>query len=224
MDQPYRGFLIALMAAGLAVLVVASWYYLYRRPRDANAPHRLGREMGLQPLNTGDRTHPVWYGGRVGDHDFALTYANLRYGSYGPRFEKKVEDVRLSLRLAIAIHAADPQDIIAYFRHDRPHEAGETPENFDAAFDRRNTERLSQESRDALLRFAQSYGGLRLRDRATAPEELFVAEALPDAQVVLVHDRPGYKQTPQQVSALLDALVETASPLEEALSAISRKP
>jgi hypothetical protein len=214
MDQPYRAILIALLAAGLAVLAVAAWYYLYRRPRDRSAPHRLGREMGLRQLNAGDGKQPVWYGGRIGDHEFGLTFANLRYGSYGPRFEKKVEDVRLSLRLAIALHAAAPQDIVAYFRHDRPHEPGTTPENFESAFDRRNSDRLSQASRDALLRFAQNYGGLRLRDRATAPKELFVKEALSDAQVVLVHDRPGFKQSPQQVNALLEALLETARPIE----------
>ncbi|MFN2172834.1 MAG: hypothetical protein ACK2U0_19525 [Candidatus Promineifilaceae bacterium] len=219
MDQPYRAILIALLAAGLAVLVVAAWYYLCRRPRDRNAPHRLGREMGLQQLNVGSQSYPIWYGGRYGDHDFALTYANLRYGRYGPKFEKTVEKVRLSLRLAIALHADNPQDVIAYFRHDRPHEPGVTPEDFEAAFDRRNTDRLSQESRDALLHFAQSYGGLRLRDRATAPAELFIAEALPAAQVVLVHDHPGYKQTPRQIYALLDALLETAQPLEVALLA-----
>jgi hypothetical protein len=214
MDQPYRALLIALLAAGLAVLVVLAWYYLYRRPRDQNAPHRQGREMGLQQLNEGDSRHPIWYGGTYRNRDFGLTYANLRYGSYGPKFEKKVEEVRLSLRLAIPLTANSPQDIIAYFRHDRPHEPGKVPENFEAAFDRRNTDRLSRASRDTLLQFAQTHGGLRLRDRATAPKELFVAEALPDAQVVLVHDRPGYKQTPQQIYALLDALLETAGPIE----------
>jgi hypothetical protein len=214
MDQPLRVILIALLVVGVTVLAVAAWYYLYRRPRDQNAPHRLGREMGLQQLNDGSGRVPIWYGGRYGGHDFCLTYTNLRYGGYGKRPEKKIEDVVLSLRLAVALDAVEAQDIVAYFQHGRPFEPGVQPEDFEAAFDRRNTDRLSPASRDALLLFTQNHGSLRLRDRATAPKDLFVKEALPDAQVVLVHDRPGYKQTPAQVYELLDALLQVAEPLE----------
>lgn len=205
--------MVFLVVGGTAV-AAAAWYYLYRRPRDQNAPHRLGREMGLQQLNRGSSRVPVWFGGRYGGHDFGLTYANLRYGGYGKRPEKKIEDVVLSLRLAVALNAAQAQDIVAYFQHGRPYEPGILPEDFEAAFDRRNSDRLSAASREALLHFTQNYGSLRLRDRATAPKDLFVKEALPDAQVVLVHDRPGYKQTPAQVYELLDALLQVAEPLE----------
>ena len=214
MDQPYRAILIAVLSVGVAVLAIVAWYYLYRRPRDQNAPHRLGREMGLVQLNEGSRQLPIWYGGRFKDHDFGLTYANLRYGSYGRKAAKTVDEVRLSLRLAIALHVHAPQDIVAYFHHGRPYEPGAEPPDFEAAFDRRNSDRLSQESRAALLHFAQNYGSLRLRDRATAPKDLFVAEALPQAQVVLVHDRPGHKQTPEQINTLLDGLLEVAQQLE----------
>jgi len=206
--------LAAVGLAGLVILAIAAWYLLYRRPRDRNAPHRLGREMGLQQLNEGGE-EPVWYGGRCGDHDFALTYANLRYGNYGRARSRTVEEVVLSLRLAVALNVDREHDIIAYFHHGRPYKPGELPEDFAAGFDRRHTERLSEASRQALLQFAQHYGGLRLRDRATAPPDLFAAEALPGAQVVLVHDRPGYKQTPQQVAILLDALLDVACILEK---------
>ena len=214
MEQPLRVILIALLTVSVTALAVAAWYYLYRRPRDQNAPHRLCQEMGLQQLNQGSSRVPVWYGGRYDDHDFGLTYANLRYGGYGKRPEKKVEDVILSLRLAVALETAEAQDIIAYFHHGRPYEPGIEPADFEAAFDRRNTDRLSPASRNALLHFTQHYGSLRLRDRATAPKDLFVKEALPDARVVLVHDRPGYKQTAEQIYELLDALLRVAKPLE----------
>ncbi len=198
----------------LSILAVAAWYYLYRMPRDQNAPHRLGEEMGLEQLNEGSRRVPVWYGSRFHDHDFAMTYANLRYGNYGPKPQRTVEDVKLSLRLALALNVDEPQDIVAYFQHGRDHEPGVLPEDFEEAFDRRNTDRLSQASRDALLAFTQNHGSLRLRDRATGPAALFVPEALPAAQVVLVHDRPGYKQTPQQVDSLLEAMLQVAQQLE----------
>lgn len=215
MTIPYNAFLVAAVFVGLVILLLIGWYYLYRKPRDQGAPHRLGQEMGLQQINEGRGKVPAWYGGRHKDHDIGVTYANLRYGNYGPRSSRTVEEVRLSLRLAIALNVARPQDIIAYFHHGRPFEPGEEPQNFEAAFDRRNTDRLSTESRDALLHFTQNYGGLRLRDRAGAPADLFAAGALPDAQVVLVHDRPGYKQTPAQITELLDALLAVAEPLEK---------
>lgn len=214
MDSTALALLIAVSCAGLVVLAAAAWYYFYRRPRDQNAPHRLGREMGLAQLNEGSREIPVWYGGRYQDHEIALTYANLRYGSYGMVHARTVEEVILSLRLAVALNVSAPQDIVAYFHHGRRHVPGQVPEDFADAFDRRSTDRLSQESRDALLRFAQNYGSLRLRDRAGAPPDLFTAEALPAAQVVLVHDRPGYKQTAEQVYELLGALIELARTLE----------
>lgn len=218
MNIPYPALTVIVVFIALVIAAIAGWYYLYRRPRDEKAPHRLGQEMSLQQLNEGSRKVPVWYGGRREDHDFAVTYANLRYGNYGHRRQRTVQEVVLSLRLAVALNVAGPQDIVAYFQHGRPYEPGELPEDFEHAFDRRNTDRLSQESRDALLHFTQNYGSLRLRDRATAPTDLFAAEALPDAQVVLVHARPGYKQTPQQVEALLDALLVVAKQLEEDLA------
>lgn len=219
MTIPYNALLVAAVFVALVILAIAAWYFLYRRPRDQSAPHRLGQELGLQQLNESQGKIPAWYGGRYKDHDFGVTHANLRYGNYGPRASRTVEQVRLSLRLAVALNVAEPQDIIAYFRHGRPYEPGEEPEDFEAAFDRRNTGRLSAESRDALLHFTQNYGGLRLRDRATAPADLFADEALPDARVVLVHDRPGYKQTADQVYELLDALLEVAKPLEAEFAA-----
>ncbi len=210
-------FDIALVLAGSVaalILGLAGWYYFYRRPRDERAPHRLGREMGLGQLNEGGRQTPVWYGGRLADHEFALTYANLRYGRYGRRPARTVEDVILSLRLALAVDVPAGQDIVAYFQHGREFAPGETPPDFDFAFDRRHTDRLSEESRQALLAFTQNFGSLRLRDRAGAPPALFVPEALPEAHVVLVHDRPGHKQTPAEVGALLDALQHVAGVLE----------
>lgn len=209
--------LALLLTAAICILIVlawVAWYYFYRKPRDQNAPHRLGKEMGLRQLNEGSRDTPVWYAGRYADHDFGLTYANLRYGSYGPKHARTVEEVILSLRVAVALNVAEAQDIIAYFHHGRPYEPGLKPEDFEDAFDRRNTDRLNQQSRDALLYFTQNYGSLRLRDRATAPAALFADEALAGAQVVLVHDRRGYKQSPEQVYVLLDALVEVAKHLE----------
>ena len=215
MTIPYNAVLVAAVFVALVILAILGWYYLYRKPRDQGAPHRLGQELGLQQLNEGRGKVPSWYGGRYGDHDIGVTFANLRYGNYGPRASRTVQEVRLSLRLAIALNVAEPQDIVAYFNHGRSYEPGKEPEDFEAAFDRRNTDRLSPESRGALLHFTQNYGGLRLRDRATAPADLFAAEALPDAQVVLVHDRPGYKQTAPQIYELLDALLEVAKPLEK---------
>jgi hypothetical protein len=215
MNPTTTALLAAVSCAGLVILAIAAWYYLYRRPRDRKAPHRLGREMNLQLLNESGEKEPAWYGGRRRDHDFALTYANLRYGNYGPARSRTVEEVVLSLRLAVALNVAREQDIIAYFHHGRSYRPGELPEDFADGFDRRNTGRLSEESRQALLHFAQNFGGLRLRDRATAPPDLFAAQALPAAQVVLVHDRPGYKQTPQQVTILLDALLDVACILEK---------
>jgi len=215
MNSTVQAFLVAALFAALFALAFGVWYYYYRLPRDQNAPHRLGQEMGLQQLNEGSRKVPVWYAGRYEDHDFGLTYANLRYGNYGRRPARTVQEVVLSLRLTVALNVPEPQDIIAYFHHGRPYKPDLVPEGFEDAFDRRNTDRLSQESRDALLHFTQNYGSLRLRDRDTAPEALFAAEALPDAQIVLVHDRPGYKQTPEQAYALLDALLKVAKQLEE---------
>ena len=203
------------LAAALLALGLYFYLYRYRLPRDRSAPHRLGQEMGLDLLAAGDRRNPAWYGGRYKDHEIAQTYVNLRYGNYGPRRALSVEDVVLSLRLAVALNVDSAPDIVAYFRHGRPFQPGVEPEDFEHAFDRRNTEWLSQEARDALLAFAQTYGSLRLRPRQGGPQGLLADEALPDAQMVLVHDRPGYQQTPEEVRALYDALLDVAAVLED---------
>lgn len=215
MDEPGFGLLVAAAAVIVAMLLVGGWYLLLRRPRDRAAPQRLGQAMDLVKLNEPGDGETVWFGGERDGRAFALTHVNLRYGSYGRRRPAlSVEDVILSLELAVALETPGPSDIIAYFHHGRPFRPGEEPPDFEYAFDRRNTERLSQASRDALLSFVQSYGSLRLRDRAGAPAGLFPEKVLSGAQVVLVHARPGHEQAVPEVETLLDALLELAAQLE----------
>lgn len=214
MNGPAFSLLVAAGAIALAILLVSGWYVLLRRPRDRQAPHRLGSLLGWRQLNEPAESETIWYGGSFAGHQAAATYVNLRYGSYRRRPALAVEDVILSLRLALAVNVAAPQDVVAYFHHGRPFRPGEEPPDFEYAFDRRNTDRLTPQSRRTLLRFAQQFGSLRLRDRATAPAGLFPETVLANEQVVLVHDRPGHEQEREEIEELLRALLAVAERLE----------
>lgn len=210
--------LITVVISAVIAGAIAYWVYKVRIPRDLNVPHRLGEAMGLEQLNEGSRHEPTWYGGRFQDHDFAFTYVNLQYSSYAGAHERTFDDVILSLRLAIEVKVPKPQEIIAYFHHGRRHEPGLFPESFEAGFDHANTDKLSPAAKNALLFFAQNHGSLRLRDRASAPQSLFAANALPDSRVVLVHDRPGHKQSPDEINQILEALLLVSQVLEDSHS------
>jgi len=196
--------------------------------RARQVSERLAAALGFVALTEADQPLRAWYGGRYRDHDVAIKTVVTRQRMYDSG-SGYTAVFNASLRIVTAVNRSQPLRVIVQ-RHvkDRSPAAG-----FEEAFPgRRNAEKLSARSRQAMLDFvAKGYPtGLRgrtyrakpgvrnlhLQDRADVAPAVLPPELLADAAVVLLHDQPNATAvTAEELRALLDDLLAVAATLEE---------
>lgn len=203
------------------VLGVAIW----KSFRSPLAAAFLAEKMGLEPLNQADRTVATWFGGEVQGHRFAIiTYRG--YSRYHLEGESRVRFFAY-LRIVLALNITQPLGVNVQ----RNPGTRRTAESFEQAFPvQKNADRLSPRAQQAMLDFitrdrhtkhrslfssAPDIRSLTLRDRAGAPETLIGTEIFPDADVILVHDRPdAIDVTPDQLQTKLGEMIEVATAIQ----------
>lgn len=196
--------------------------------RARQVSERLAAALELVPLTEADQPLRAWYGGRYRDHDVAIKTVVASQRTYESGGGYTVV-FNASLRIVTGVNRSQPLHVIV-----QRHVNDRSPaESFEKAFPgRRNAEKLSARSRQAMLDFvAKGYPtGLRgrtyrakpgvrnlhLQDRADVAPAVLPPELLADAAVVLLHDQPNATAvTAEELRAVLDDLLAVAVTLEE---------
>lgn len=200
--------LIPCLIAAIAVAVVLGIgvvWGLSRRAAVRDRPAELAAQVAAFALP--GTNNPVFYQGDRAGRAFLLTGVTLTNQA-----GRSPTNVRESIRLVVRVELNPDAEVIVFRRHDR---AQFGLESFEAAFDRKNEDRLTPTQQAAMLDFVRRFeGGLRLRPRAGANEVLIPSGVWGNTGYILVHDRMTLDLGSAEVEAALAGLEQVAVALE----------
>ncbi len=189
-------FWLAIIGAILTGVFV--WVKIVKRPEEDPLDRALNQ--GIASLEEGESR---WFGGNWTGYRFVLTYMATSPHLLG-------KSARPTLKVVLACKVSKPIRASAYRRVDT-----QVPlnKNFEQSFDGHGLERLKEPTRIALLKFAEDFGSIWIKDREDASSALVPHGVLENTSVIIGWMVP-FEDDRKRVRRALTALVNIARTLE----------